>query len=663
MPPAKAIAFLLCAVTAASSAEASDCKSFAQAASDAWKEFRNQAFIEGCASATSSKLARYRACGLGRLATSVPARMAGWYNAYVGKNGALQLGPRALGSEAQRGELVLGASRRYLTVVPTQSANAHVALTKVAGTPKGLDVTVCAIAEDGTAVKLIDEKLDAEKAAWAWDFPKIDDVMLMVRLDSGSPLAKFQYQISAHITPEKNQLGPVPGFADLHLHQMAELAHGGNWYGGHHTGPIETALTSCTARDHAWEAFVPKGNQIRHGKPLVDWPKWDDMGHHQVYRDWLKSAHARGLNLIVAAPSNTQLLCQALKLKHRSPLGCSDAEAVERQIRAIHQFAADNRDWYEVALTPWHARQIIATGKLAVVIGPESSDQFPKSGGDWKHQIDHWYRLGVRTLMFAHLTDTPFAGVAKQGAAALHIQNVLKNPTHAFSSDREGHNKVGLTKVGEQFVDFLVEHHMLIDGAHASFRTWDDVYARLSQKHAFYPAYDSHSRFESLLNAASKAAAGEFITSAKKAAYIRKLGGVVGLRTRPDAAAEVAGGGVKDSCPGSTTSFAQHYLQAKALGVKVAFGADFDGFTEQLRPRFGKEGCQKIPPQRSRSGQVFSSEYVEYQTKGIAHIGYLPEVLTDLRELGVDTSALDNSAEAYIQMWERAWDSTRKEVR
>ncbi len=655
------ISAFLCLLTASSPAYASDCKSFGQVASDAWKEFRARAIIDGCATETSSKLARYHACGLGRFVTSMPTHMVGWYNAYVGKNGPLQLGPRSLSSDGQSGELLFGASRRFVSTVPMFSASTHVALKKVSG-KANVAVTICALTEDGSSTKLTDETVDASsKDSWQWTFPKLDNVMLMVRLDSQSPAAKFQYQISAETKSDQVSSAPVRGFADVHVHQISELGHGGNWYGGHHTGSRETALTSCTERDHAWAPFIPPGERIKHGKPLVDWPAWDDMGHHQIYRDWLKSAHARGLNLMVASPTNNQVLCTALKLKYRATMGCGDAEAVERQIIAIHKFAEENHDWYEVALTPWHARQIIANGKLAVVISPESSDQFTKAGGDWQHQVENWYRMGVRSLQLAHLTDTPFAGVAKQGAAALAIPNVIKNPTHAFATDRDGENKIGLTKTGASLLDFMVAHHMLVDGAHSSLRAWDDIFAYMRDKHAFYPVYDSHSRFESLMTPDDLKSVGEMRMTTAKAAYIKKLGGLMGVTTRPRPAIEVSGG-IKDSCPGSTTSFAQHYLRARALGIKMTFGSDFNGFTNQLKPRFGQEGCTpKAPTASSRSGHTFSREYVEYLTKGLAHMGYLPEVLEDLRELGVDTSALDSSAETYLQMWERAWAANRKE--
>jgi hypothetical protein len=38
----------------------------------------------------------------------------------------------------------------------------------------------------------------------------------------------------------------------------------------------------------------------------------------------------------------------------------------------------------------------------------------------------------------------------------------------------------------------------------------------------------------------------------------------------------------------------------------------------------------------------------------------LPEVSSDLRSLGIDTTVLDSSAEAFLQMWERAWDDSRR---
>ena len=40
--------------------------------------------------------------------------------------------------------------------------------------------------------------------------------------------------------------GPVRGFADIHLHQMAEYAFAGAWFHGSHSGPESVALGKCS---------------------------------------------------------------------------------------------------------------------------------------------------------------------------------------------------------------------------------------------------------------------------------------------------------------------------------------------------------------------------------------------------------------------------------
>lgn len=48
-------------------------------------------------------------------------------------------------------------------------------------------------------------------------------------------------------------------------------------------------------------------------------------------------------------------------------------------------------------------------------------------------------------------------------------------------------------------------------------------------------------------------------------------------------------------CDGSTKSFAQAYEYGISKGIPTAFGSDFNGFIQQLRPRFGGEKKAAVP--------------------------------------------------------------------
>ena len=53
-----------------------------------------------------------------------------------------------------------------------------------------------------------------------------------------------------------------------------------------------------------------------------------------------------------------------------------------RQLEAIHQLEKEN-PWYRVAMTPWHARQIIADGNLAVVVAMETDKPLSSEGNNY----------------------------------------------------------------------------------------------------------------------------------------------------------------------------------------------------------------------------------------------------------------------------------------
>ena len=52
----------------------------------------------------------------------------------------------------------------------------------------------------------------------------------------------------------------------------------------------------------------------------------------------------------------------------------------------------------------------------------------------------------------------------------------------------------------------------------------------------------------------------------------------------------------------------------------------------------------------------------DYYVKGLAHMGLLPALVQDMRDLGADTGNFDNSAENFIRMWERTYDTRRSIV-
>jgi hypothetical protein len=142
--------------------------------------------------------------------------------------------------------------------------------------------------------------------------------------------------------PVPNKLAPVCGYADLHLHMFSSYGFGGNWFDAN-------VDSKFTAEQRAL-GFLPSGIH----------------GHQQISKDWLKTAHTNGLSLVSIPVLNNDFICFG-----STKYVCDDMTSAVRQLRKAHEFAAANKDWFEIAYDPWQARDIISKGKLAAVLSVE----------------------------------------------------------------------------------------------------------------------------------------------------------------------------------------------------------------------------------------------------------------------------------------------------
>jgi membrane dipeptidase len=82
-----------------------------------------------------------------------------------------------------------------------------------------------------------------------------------------------------------------------------------------------------------------------------------------------------------------------------------------RLIETFHRVLEANRDKMELALTAADVRRIVASGKMAVILGIEA-------GFDQEGDIDIlrlWYRLGVRAIQFSSQNTTAYADSSARG--------------------------------------------------------------------------------------------------------------------------------------------------------------------------------------------------------------------------------------------------------
>ena len=226
--------------------------------------------------------------------------------------------------------------------------------------------------------------------------------------------------------------GQVWGVADLHAHFFNFLGFGGRMLHGSPAAPhgMREALSSC-GHNHGqyagWStAILPEPKHRTTGFPLfAGWPRYDTVVHQQAYVDWVQRAWEGGVRLVQVDVQNTPFLgtvshtVNALTLEgDPTPVPRDDASALELQTAAARLFFEGPASKFAaIAHTAAEARQIIESGKMAVVLGieVEALDNLATEaqlGADPKARIRQLATLlwdsGVRHVIPIHLTTNAF---------------------------------------------------------------------------------------------------------------------------------------------------------------------------------------------------------------------------------------------------------------
>lgn len=234
---------------------------------------------------------------------------------------------------------------------------------------------------------------------------------------------------------------PLWGLADLHAHLMAHLAFGGNAFWGKPYDPdasgeegMARALASCEPiHGGLIDINVEFGHPAGVGYPDFDiWPRFTTLIHQQAYVDWLYRAYQGGLRLITALAVNNELLAT----RSDPQTGTDDRSAIQIQVSGMRamvehidrQAGGTGKGWMQIAYSPLEASAIIASNRLAIVLGIEVD-----SLGNWRRtddlqmlsqgsigqaraliaeELDWLYGLGIRQITPVHLTNNAFGGTA-----------------------------------------------------------------------------------------------------------------------------------------------------------------------------------------------------------------------------------------------------------
>ncbi len=573
----------------------------------------------------------------------------------------------------------------------------------------------------------------------------------MVHAEGCADHPEMSIDATGTVEPRTYPDGSLFGAVDAHSHILPNFAFGGG--GIMHGSPfhrlgVEHAMGTCEPF-HAEEGradFLGWGyeqastaisqtelisvlntgrvNRFVHatdGWPTYsDWPSQTSKTHQTQYYRWIERAWMAGLRLVVQHALNNEVFCRLMADTQFQPVrwGCEDMLNVDRQIQEVRnmeayidaQWGGPGKGWFRIVESPAEAREVIAAGKLAVVLGLEVPNPFscylnppegaPDCDEDWvESELDRYYEMGIRVMFPNHKYDNAFTpGDGDRGMVELgnwmqsgHWSNYVQDCPDVPSVFDKGPVQFGgineprdeyLSPAPNDPVELSTEPlrdlqpylGRLTDGALEGDYCQNSGLTELGRhllrelmKRGMIIEVDHLPRWSyadayEMLTAADYPPIGTHRNTNNGKIY--ELGGIspTGFHRCAD-----------PDQPGSLMRpFFERREMIRAAGgyESVGFAFDFNGLAGVADPRFGPDArCgaeQQNPveyPFESFAGDVIFTQpfmgerAVDFNTEGMIHIGLLPELIEDARRTGATDEDLDiifRSAEGYVRMWELA---------
>jgi microsomal dipeptidase-like Zn-dependent dipeptidase len=556
-------------------------------------------------------------------------------------------------------------------------------------------------------------------------------------------------------TPVDPTKTPLWGFVDMHAHPMTHVAFGGKLIHGapdvgivlprdhdcnkdREASSAGAALTHCNATHggpnlNPFHLYNLCGDEIRKkvieeyeksnhaqsahgadkgGSPTFTyWPRYNDITHQQMWIDWVKRTWEGGLRVMVALCTNSETLGNSVA--GPSDYQTDDASSGNLQLYYIQKMVARHNgspgsidNWMEIARSPQELRRIVASGRLAIVLGVELDDigNFIRNNridpnANFSQavitEIERLYRSGVRYIFPIHLIDNKFGGTAtyeavfnmanyihsgqtnwwtllpdnslnfsphiddalliiaaatvKMGIDPIRLVNSAKAKYQLLPSASGYKNAQGLTPLGRFAINEMAKRGMMIDIDHMSDLSVNDVISmfNLSDRGDISKSYPINSGHNGERGAGGK----ERQITRKQMEAIRKSGGFFGV-----------GWSDRDSkSEGFITSLRNTMQIANSVSPGkyfIGLGTDINGAALQPMHRAGSVVYGGVsgfrPCTFTESGRV--AKTWDYNKEGLAHYGLIPDIFQDMKGQGMTTrefTAMFLGAEYFAQMWEK----------
>ncbi|HEY3005186.1 MAG TPA: Coagulation factor 5/8 type domain-containing protein [Kribbellaceae bacterium] len=516
---------------------------------------------------------------------------------------------------------------------------------------------------------------------------------------AASTEAEAQVDVDGFAFPGNDVGKPVRGFLQSHNHHWSYLGFGQGPFCGKTFDPdgVTAAMVDCP--EHSPFGIPAWFEQLASGQPPLtphdttgwptfrDWPSASSPTHNQTYYKGMERAWRAGVRMYVDHLVTNRGLCM---IYTTTRTGCDEMSAIRTEARAAHAFEAyvdqqyggPGRGWYRIVGSPAEARQVIADGKLAVVLGIETSEPFGCSRSlgvpqcteaDIDRGLDEVYGLGVRSMFLCHKYDNALCGVrfdSGTNGVVVNLGNFVTTgqfwqaetctgPRHDNTITPEvpvtlaallanspavtdpitlplyppaPHcNKLGLTALGEYTLEAMMRRGMIVDLDHMSVKAADQTLSVL-EANDYSGVISEHDWMDQ----------GYY-------PRVQRLGGMV----TPIAEAQ---GHQLDVWRKARATADPRYL------FGFGFALDQNGLHFGL-PRPGESPVVTYPftsydGKATLGRQVWGQRVWDFNADGLAQEGLTPDWLESVRVQAAADSRqfvtdMTNGAEAYLEMWER----------